>query len=59
MWGAQRLRYFVLISQRARETRGSSADVHFLGVLAVAVVVVAITEFRDTIRGEQSEAFFR
>jgi len=59
MWGVTTgFAVFVLISQRMREEAGFPAAIHFLAVLAVAVIVVAITEwFRDTIRGEKSETF--
>lgn len=58
-WGvATGYALFILISQREEETRGFSAFAHFLGVLTVAVFVVAITEwFRDTIRGETPQTF--
>ncbi len=58
-WGvATGYAIFILISQRVQEAPGFSAAMHFVGVLTVAVAVVAITEwFRDTIRGEKPETF--
>src|SRR5580704_11980137 len=55
-WGvATGYALFILISNRAEQTRDSTAVFHFSAVLVVAVFVVALTEwFRDTIRGEAS-----
>ena len=60
-WGvATGYALFILISQRAEETSGSTAFFHFFAVLTVAVIVVSLTEwFRDTIRGEESQASTR
>jgi hypothetical protein len=55
-WGvATGYALFILISNRAEQTRTATAVIHFSAVLVVAVFVVALTEwFRDTIRGEAS-----
>lgn len=55
-WGvATGYALFILITNRAEETRASTAALHFAAVLAVAVFVVWLTEwFRETIKGEAS-----